>query len=69
MVGLLQRIKVCRVSNIFEVLDLLETLRKGIAEQIDSFHSNLHVVILDPITFFISPLLGGHQFHGELVMF
>ena len=61
----LKRVKVVNVTDIFELLDVLETLRKNIAEQVDGFHSNLRLVILDSITYFISPLLGGRQCHGE----
>ena len=64
---LLQRIKVYQVNDIFELLNLLGTLRKNIAEQIDRFHSNVHMVILDAITLFISPILGGRQFHGNKI--
>ena len=39
-------------------------LGKNITEEIDRFHSNIHVLIIDAITLFISPLLGGRQFHG-----
>ena len=68
MAGLLQRIRIFQVTDIFELLSLLGAIRKNIAEEIDHFHSNVHVVIIDAITFFISPLLGGRQFHGILVI-
>ena len=61
----LQRIRVFQVTDIFQLLSLLGTLGKNIAEEIDCFHSNIHVLIIDAITLFISPLLGGRQFRGK----
>lgn len=63
----LERIRVFQVTDIFQLLSLLGTLRKNISEEIDHFHSNIHVLIIDAITLFISPLLGGRQFHGKVI--
>lgn len=63
---LLERIRLFQVNDVFQLLNLLGTLRKNIAEEIDRFHSNIHVLIIDAITLFISPLLGGRQFHGKI---
>ena len=65
---LLERIRVFQVTDVFQLLSLLATLGKNIAEEIDRFHSNIHVLIIDAITLFISPLLGGRQFHGTCII-
>ena len=64
---LLEKIRVVQVIDVFRLLSLLATLGKNIAEEIDRFHSNIHVLIIDAITLFISPLLGGRQFHGTCI--
>ena len=44
---LLEKIKVVQVIDVFQLLSLLATLGKNITEEIDRFHSNIHVLIID----------------------
>lgn len=61
----MERVRVYHVFSIFELLSLVSTLKDNVAKQVDSFHSNLHLLVVDPVTLFISPLLGGHQVQGR----
>lgn len=58
--GVWSKIQVYQVFDVFQLLALLEALTQRVAKQVDYFHSNLHLLVLDSVTMLLSPLLGGH---------
>ena len=55
-----KQVRVCLcVSELFHFVHI------PLFVQVDSYHSNLHLVIIDPLSSLISPLLGGQQTQGE----
>ena len=60
----MQRVSVYHIFSVFELLTLIETLHLRIAQQVDHFHSSMHLLVIDSITSLLSPLLGGLQLQG-----
>ena len=65
---MLERIKVHRLFNLFDLMNLLEATSKQVSNQTDWFHANLHLVLIDSVTPLLSPLLGGHGGQGHALL-
>ena len=65
---MLERIKVHRLFNLFDLMNLLEATSKQVSNQTDWFYANLHLVLIDSVTPLLSPLLGGHGGQGHALL-
>ena len=65
---MLERIKVHRLFNLFDLMNLLEATSKQVSNQTDWFHANLHLVLIDSVTPLLSPLLGSHGGQGHALL-
>ena len=66
--GLLERIQVHHLFNLFDLLGLLESVSERVSNQTDWLHTNLHLLLVDSVTPLLSPLLGGHGGQGHALL-
>ncbi|XP_077996230.1 DNA repair protein RAD51 homolog 4-like [Glandiceps talaboti] len=62
------RIRCISAFDVFEVIQILEETRSAFISASESFYTSLKLVILDCVAAVISPILGGQQTEGHLLM-
>lgn len=60
--SVLSRLKLCKAFDVYEVFDVLSTVREKLREKADPFYSCLKLVILDNVASVVYPLIGGGTF-------
>ncbi|XP_050410478.2 DNA repair protein RAD51 homolog 4 isoform X2 [Patella vulgata] len=65
---ILNRVKHCACSDVFEIFQVIEEIRSCLDKKSDVFYSNIKLVIVDCIASVIYPILGGNQIDGHSLM-
>nr|XP_002736634.1 PREDICTED: DNA repair protein RAD51 homolog 4-like [Saccoglossus kowalevskii] len=62
------RIHCCNAFDVYQVIQTLEEIRSSIIAGNNSFYTSMKLLVLDSIAAVISPILGGQQTDGHLLM-
>ncbi|XP_019853411.1 PREDICTED: DNA repair protein RAD51 homolog 4-like [Amphimedon queenslandica] len=55
---ILKKLVVFQVSNLFELLQLIQDLKESIRKQASEFYSQLHLIVIDSLVSLLIPLMG-----------
>ncbi|XP_041456598.1 DNA repair protein RAD51 homolog 4-like [Lytechinus variegatus] len=64
----LQKVHCAKTFDLYDLLDLLESIKASIDSGTDVFYSSLKLVVLDSVTAVLAPLLGGKHSEGQGMM-
>nr|XP_054749283.1 DNA repair protein RAD51 homolog 4-like [Lytechinus pictus] len=64
----LQKIHCAKTFDLYDLLDLLESIKASIDSGTDVFYSSLKLVVVDSVTAVLAPLLGGKHSEGQGMM-
>lgn len=64
----LQRVHCAKTFDLYDLLDLLESIKASIDAGTEAFYSSLKLIVVDSVTSVLAPLLGGKQSEGQGMM-